>query len=123
MTVGQTADDAELVVACTLDRAGSEKQSRRWRELRARAELRQLETPQGKRVYFRADEGVHRELGELAAVENECCSWAQWKVEALKSEIVLHVTSTAHGVEVIHQMFETSDAPTRAGCCDAGGCA
>jgi hypothetical protein len=44
------------------------------RKLRARAEVRQLKTPQGKRVYFRADEGVLQELNELAAVENGCCS-------------------------------------------------
>jgi hypothetical protein len=108
MTGGQTVDDAELVVACALDKAGLEKQSRRWRELRLRAEVRQLATPQGKRMYFRADEGVLKELDELAAVENDCCSWAQWKVEPLQDEIVLHVTSTAHGVEVIHGMFDDS---------------
>jgi hypothetical protein len=105
MAAERTTDGAELVVACTLDKAGLEQQSRRWAEVRRRAELRQLETPQGKRVYFRADAAVLDELNELAAVENECCSWAQWRVEPLKDEIVLHVTSTGHGVGVIHQMF------------------
>jgi hypothetical protein len=91
------------------------------RKLRARAEVRQLKTPQGKRVYFRADEGVLQELNELAAVENGCCSWAQWNVEPLKNEAVLHVTSTAHGVEVIHGMFDDSAERARTACCDACG--
>lgn len=121
MTVGQTADDPELVVACTLDKAGLETQSRRWRELRGRAEVRQLDTPEGKRVYFRADEGVLQELEELVAVENGCCSWAQWNVEPLENEVVLHVTSTAHGVEVIHGMFDASDEGARTACCDDCG--
>jgi hypothetical protein len=106
MTTGQTTDGDELVVACTLDRAGHEQQSRRWTELRRAAELGRLETPQGKRVYFRADEGVLEELAQLVEVENECCSWAQWRVEPLQSEIVLHVTSTGHGTAVIHGMFD-----------------
>jgi hypothetical protein len=121
MTGGQTVDDAELVVACTLDKAGLDKQSRRWRELHGRAEVRQLTTPEGKRLYFRADEGVLQELNELAAVENSCCSWAQWTVEPLKSEVVLHVSSTAHGVEAIHQMFEDSPGPARPACCNDCG--
>jgi hypothetical protein len=49
MTGGQTVDDAELVVACTLDKAGLDKQSRRWRELHGRAEVRQL-TPSGNAI-------------------------------------------------------------------------
>jgi hypothetical protein len=118
MTGGQTVDDAELVVACTLDKTGLEKQSRRWRELRGRAEVRQLMTPEGKRLYFRADEGVLREVTDLTAVENNCCSWAQWTVEPLTNEVVLHVTSTAHGVEVIHQMFDDSAGRTRPPCCN-----
>jgi hypothetical protein len=114
-------DDADLVVACTLDGAGLEGQARRWRELRERAEVRQLKTARGKRLYFRAEAGVLQELKELTAVENGCCSWAQWKVEPLKSEVVLHVTSTAHGIDTIHQMFEDAAAPGQAGCCDDCG--
>jgi hypothetical protein len=110
MTGGQAVDDGELVVACTLERAGLERQARRWRELRERAEMRQVKTPQGKRVYFRAEEDVLHELNELADVENGCCSWALWKVEPLKSEVVLHITSTAHGIDAIHQMFEDTAA-------------
>jgi hypothetical protein len=121
MTAESTADDAPLVVACTLDRAGHETQSRRWRELREHAELRQLKTRRGKRLYFRADEGVLEELQELTAIENQCCSWALWAVDPQKSEIVLHVTSTGYGVDVIHQMFEGSQHTGAVACCDDCG--
>ena len=65
----------------------------------------QLTTPDGKRLAFRADEGVLDELVELVAVENEFCSWATWSVEELEGEIVLHVRSTGHGVEAVHGLF------------------
>ena len=117
MTVRQEVDDTELVVACTLGKAGLETQARGWRALRERAQVRQIKTPDGKRVCFRADDGVVDELADLVAVESRCCTWAKWEVEPRKREVVLHVTSTAHGVDTIHRMFEDSPSPTRAACC------
>lgn len=117
----KTGDSAaELVVVCTLSKTGLATQSRRWQELRARSEVKQLATPDGKHVYFRRDEGVVQELTELIAIEQRCCSWAAWNVDLLKREIVLHVTSTGHGVNAIHAMFTGSlhAEPTR---CDECG--
>jgi hypothetical protein len=103
MTVDEHS--TEPVVACTLSEVGLATQSKRWKELRALSEVRHIATPDGKRMYFRADEGVLDELTELAAVENRCCSWAEWKVEQLNDEVALHVTSTGHGADAIHAMF------------------
>jgi hypothetical protein len=109
MTVDEsTTGDAELVVACTLDEAGLATQTGRWTALRERAELRQVVTANGKRLYFRAGEGVLGELEGLVEVESRCCAWAEWRVELLKGELVLHVTSTGHGVGVVHEMFTAS---------------
>jgi hypothetical protein len=106
----------DVVVACRLSAAGLAAQKKRWDELRARSEIRQLVTQEGKRMYFRADEGVLAELEELAAVENDCCSWATWKVESLEDECVLHVRSIGHGVDVIHGLFTSAIAGSA--CCD-----
>jgi hypothetical protein len=104
----------ELVVACTLSSVDLASQARRWSDLRTRAEVRQLETPSGKRVYFRSDPGVVEELRELVIVENRCCSWATWTVELSAGEAVLDVTSTTHGVDAIRQMFTDSAQITAA---------
>ena len=100
-----TSDTQTLLVSCTLVEADLAAQTKRWHELRSRAELGQVATPEGTRLAFRADEGVLGELVELVAVEKECCSWATWSVEELEGEIVLHVRSTGHGVEAVHGLF------------------
>ena len=95
----------ELVVACALHEAGLAAQSERWAELRRRAEVGRQSTPDGRRLFFRADPGVRDELDELVAVENRCCSWATWTVAASGNELALEVTSTGHGVDALHRMF------------------
>ena|SRR5438128_2187375 len=95
----------EQPVACTLDSAGFARQSERWALVRARAELERIETPDGLQLHFRAEPGVEQELHELVAVENECCSWAAWSVEAEGNQAVLRITSTGDGVAVLHSMF------------------
>ena len=104
-----------LVVACSLDSAGFATQAERWTALRERSELRQVDTPTGKSIFFRADDGVERELRELVAVENECCAWAAWTVDPTPGEVAMHVISSGEGVTTLHGMF-TSGAVV-AGCC------
>ena len=95
----------DLTVACSLDSAGLKAQSDRWAALRESAELRQVETPAGKSIFFRADPGVEEELEALVAVENECCAWASWTVETTEDEIAMHAVSTGEGVTTLHGMF------------------
>jgi hypothetical protein len=94
-------------VACSLGSAGFEAQSVRWAALRESSELRQVDSPTGKSIFFRADPGVVEELEELVAVENECCAWASWTVELLPGEIAMHAVSTGVGVAVLHGMFSS----------------
>lgn len=109
----------EVVVACTLGEADLAAQSKRWHELRRRSEAGQLVTQSGKRVYFRADDGVLEKLNALVAIERRCCSWADWTISAAQDEVVLEVASTDHGIEAVHQMF-TPDVDTEP-CCDNCG--
>src|SRR6266571_3827396 len=81
-------------IACTLGAADLSRQAKRWRRLLTRAATARLETPHGLRIEFRTDEGEANELEQLVAVENECCSWAVWSVDAGAGQVVLDVTST-----------------------------
>jgi len=107
-------------IACTLASAGLATQSERWQHVRARAELERVATPDGLRMHFRAESGVEQELRELVAVENECCSWAAWTVEAVGNEAVLRIASTGEGVAVLHSMFGKGDPATSTACCSDG---
>lgn len=92
-------------IACTLTSADLAAQAGRWQRLGARAMTERAETDHGLRISFRAEPGVEAELRELTAVENECCSWAEWTVEAHAAQIVLGVRATGDGVAALHAMF------------------
>lgn len=92
-------------IACTLELAELSAQAKRWTDLRHRAEIAQVHTPRGKRIRFRAGEGVAEELEELVAVEQECCAWATWSVERIDGKVVLDVASSGDGIASLHEMF------------------
>ena len=93
-------------VACTLGAADLSQQAERWLRLLARAATARLETPHGLRIEFHADEGVAEELEQLVAVENECCSWAVWTVDAVAGQVVLDISSTGDGIVAIQGMLK-----------------
>src|SRR5262249_60891411 len=84
-------------VACSLADDGHKAQLSRWLELRARAQTERIETADGIRLVFVSAPGVEAELRELVAVEQECCSWAEWNVEHRAGRLVLDVRSTRDG--------------------------
>jgi hypothetical protein len=85
-----------MKIACTLTAADLAEQGARWRALE---QTSREETADGLRITFAA--GSETELHALVAVENDCCSWAQWHVDGT----ALVVTSTGDGVSVLHGMF------------------
>ena len=97
-------------VACTLGSTKLRGQVGRWRELYARSGTDRTETDYGLRVGFRRDPSVERELRDLVAVEIECCAWADWKVRADARELTLEISSSGHGIPVIHSSF-LAEAP------------
>ena len=99
------ADDCAAPIACTLTPADLAAQVGRWARLAARAMTGRAETADGLRIAFRPVPGAEEELRSLAAVEQECCSWAAWTVETDDEQIVLAVHSTGEGVAALHGMF------------------
>src|SRR5579863_5161102 len=100
-----TTNQSSPPVACTLTLGGLAAQSRRWERLAARAMTGRTETVDGLRMSFRPEPGAEEELRALVAVENECCRWADWTVEADDGQIVLAVRASGDGVTALHGMF------------------
>jgi hypothetical protein len=100
-----SADAGGVPVACTLSLADLAAQAGRWQRLADRAMTSRAETDHGLRVTFRAEPGVGDELRALAAVENECCPWAAWTVQAEAGQLVLEVRSAGDGIAALHALF------------------
>ena len=94
-------------VACTLTSTDLATQSDRWQRLGARAMIERVETAHGLRISFRPEPGAEEKLRELVGVENECCSWADWRVERDAEQIVLDVRSSGEGIAALHGMFKS----------------
>ena len=92
-------------VACTLTQQDLAAQRERWLHLARRSFLERTETESGLRLSFSADPGVDLELGELVAVERECCAWADWVLESAPGRISVVVSSTGDGIAALHAMF------------------
>ena len=97
--------DNDRIVACALTSADLATQSERWKRLGKRALIERVETEFGLLISFHREPGVAEELRELVAVENECCSWADWTVATHAEHVVLDVSSSGEGVAALHAMF------------------
>ena len=106
------------IIACTLTGEDLSKQSRRWQQLRTRAEIERVEVEDGLRVRFRCLEGVEQELRALVAVEIGCCAWARWEVVREADSFVMAVSSIGEGVAALHSMFDESAAGAKCACHD-----
>lgn len=56
-------------------------------------------------LVFAAREGVEEQLHELAALEAECCAFADWKVERRDEDVVLDVTAPPDAVAAVRALF------------------
>ena len=106
MSTQITAEEGgTMPVACALTPANLAAQRDHWERLADRAMTERVKTAGGLRLAFRPEPGVEQELRALVAVENECCPWATWSVEANAQRVALEVRSTGAGIAVLHSMF------------------
>lgn len=93
-------------IACSLGQRDLAERQRRWRALASNAILDIAPTGYGLRLRFRADPAVVAELRDLAALERDCCSFADWTVH---SDADCHVVdirgNSPAGVATVHAMF------------------
>ncbi len=98
-------------VACTLNGEAMGERQRRWQALAARAFVERIETDRGLRLVFHSETGVEVELHEPAALERDCCAFADWTVDGAVLEISGH---SDEGVAAVKAMFRTlTPAATR----------
>ncbi len=94
------------VVACSLSTGQQEARGERWRQLGARAGVVVTATDRGLELVFGAGAGVEDELHELAALERECCAFADWEVRPEPDGILLEVTGKGReAVVAVQAMF------------------
>lgn len=98
-------------VACHLTQADLAAQVDRWTRLIAMALTERTETADGVRLSFRPEPGTAEELRALAAIENQCCPWAEWTVDTSAGAVVLDVRSSAGGLATLDGMFRSVSAP------------
>jgi hypothetical protein len=101
---------AAAPIACSLDAGGLERQEQRWEALARRAGIDRAATDDGVALTFRADDDVEHALRELVAVENQCCSWARWELNAVvdgdgDTALVMRARASGDGVATLQSMF------------------
>ena len=101
-----SADQAQPPKACSLQPTDMSDRRAVWERLLKRALRHRLTIPSGMRLMFVADEGVEAKLRELARLEGQCCSFADWKVECHDGEILLDVTAPPQTVAAVRALFD-----------------
>jgi len=101
-----TNDTSTAPVACSLGRDDLATRSLRWQALHSRAAGELTDTESGLRLSFRADPGVAEEVEALAALERDCCAFADWSVRAHSGRIVLEASAARdEAIAALHAMF------------------
>ncbi len=93
-------------LACSLGQDDLADRQRRWHALADRAIIDVAWTDRGMRLRFRAEPGVEAELHDLAALERDCCAFADWAVVTDGEAFAIDVRGTsAESVPVVQEMF------------------
>jgi hypothetical protein len=102
-------DGLKAPVACSL--SGDSKVARRqaWQRLSDRYLRARRATAEGMELTFSDREGVEKQLRELAALEADCCSFAEWRVRRTDGVLRLEITAPGPAVAAVHALF---DEPT-----------
>jgi MerR family transcriptional regulator, copper efflux regulator len=105
-------DPDNAPIACSLSQDDLAGRQVRWRELADRALLDIAATDDGLRMRFRADPGAGAELRELAALERDCCPFADWTVHTDGDAHVMDIRgSSPAAVATVHTMFAELRTP------------
>jgi hypothetical protein len=96
----------DIPIACSLERDDLAQRQRRWAELAGRAIIDVARTGDGLRLRFRGEAGVEAELRELAALERDCCGFAEWMVAGDGDTWVMDISGAGQeAVAQVHEMF------------------
>jgi hypothetical protein len=101
-------DGLELAIACSLQPAELGDRRAVWERLAERALRETRFAAEGVQLVYARSEETQRELEELARLEAQCCSFAEWRVTRRGDEILLDVTSAGDGVTAVRALFGMS---------------
>src|SRR5579871_4109735 len=112
---GKSTEGGDMeTVSCSLSRESLAERSERWHRLADRAFAGRAQTKEGLRLEFRREPGVEQELLELAALERECCAFADWRVHAENGVVALDVGGRSEeGIAAVQAMFTSLSAGAR----------
>ena len=101
-----TEDQEHPAIACSLAQSDLADRRDRWLRLAEQASVVVLTTDSGLRMRFRQGPTVEAEIRQLAALERECCAFAEWSVHAHADQVVLDVTADSEeGIAAVQSMF------------------
>ena len=103
MTVPRTELTSPLI-ACSLDGKGQRARLEDWAELANTATSRE-ELPDGFRYTFAGDDDLEARIRELAAAEQDCCSFLRLEVTRIADQIEMTVKAPADGLEALRFIF------------------
>jgi len=93
-------------VACSLTATGMSERRTRWHDLAGRAFVGRVVTDRGLRLEFSRE--AEDELRELALLERDCCTFADWKVSTAAGHAVLDVTGDSEeSIAAVKSMFRS----------------
>jgi hypothetical protein len=98
----------EKFIACTLSWADRKTRAARWHELTRSPAFEISETANGLRLNVAAE--AESELRALAALERECCAFADWTVSVDGDVAVLEVTAEGDAIPVTQTLLASLQA-------------
>jgi hypothetical protein len=97
--------DREPAIACTLATSDDvAERVRDWQTVLARARSRER-IEAGLRLHFAADPELAGELARLAALEVECCSWIDFRMDISSDATILEIGAPEAGMDVVMSLF------------------
>jgi hypothetical protein len=94
------------VIACELGLDEVPFRRASWRSVREQVEfIERTRVPGGFRIVFRGPQRAVDAVESLVAAERECCSWAEWRVQAVGDRTVLQATAPETLIEELALAF------------------
>jgi hypothetical protein len=110
-----SSPDRNLPLACSLDGEQASARGERWRRLGERGLLARDRVGDGVRMRFARSDAVIDELGELVALERECCPFLEIRLRSEQQEIVLEIRGDEAAQPVIDLFAGEQPCPAARG--------
>jgi len=112
MTMKKLTQKTNAPIVCSLDAAGLAERIRDFRALAASQLIRAQRTHDGGRILFRNSDGAADRIGELFALEKECCSFFDFIVELVDDTIRVTVKAPEQAAAFVKALLENFSKPT-----------